>query len=74
MRKALEKYYDKDHRPLVADKSVVRYEDTSWLYHGAWLDEKTGKVKVLLSSRTSSKMRLVHHRHHHKIELEYTLA
>ena len=74
MRKTLDHYYDKEHRPLVVDKSIVRYEDVSWLYHGSWVDPKTGKIKVLLSSRKNGKMRLVHDRHRHKIELEYTMA
>lgn len=29
MRKTLDHYYDKEHRPLVVDKSIVRYEDLS---------------------------------------------
>lgn len=34
MRKPVQAY-DKDHRMLVEDKSIVRYEDALWLYHGA---------------------------------------
>lgn len=66
--------FDKDHRTLVEDISVVRYEDGSWLYHGAWIDDKTGKIKILLSSRRTGKMRLVHDRHRRDIELEYNLS
>ena len=72
MRKPIQAY-DKDHRMLVEDKSIVRYEDALWLYHGAWIDDQTGKVKILLSSRRTGKMRLVHDRHRRRINLEYTV-
>lgn len=65
--------YDKDHRALIEDKSVVRYEDVLWIYHGAWVDNETGKIKILISSRRTGKMRLVHDRHRHEISLEYTI-
>ena len=74
MRKTLDRYYDKEHRPLVVDKSIVRWNDNLYVYHGAWVDQKTGKIKVLVSSRTGGKMHLIHDRHRHKIELEYTMA
>jgi hypothetical protein len=72
MRKPVQAF-DKDHRALVEDKSVVRYEDGLWMYHGAWLDDQTGKVKILISSRRTGKMRLVHDRHRKEISLEFTL-
>lgn len=65
--------YDKDHRALVEDKSVVRYEDALWLYHGAWVDNETGKVKLLISSRKTGKMRLIHDRHRKDVSLEFTV-
>ncbi len=71
MRKPIEAF-DSEHKKLVPEKSVVRYEDALWLYHGAWLEETTNKVKVLLSSRRTGKMRLVHDRHRKEIELEFT--
>ena len=43
------------------------------MYHGAWLDDQSGKVKILLSSRKTGKMRLVHDRHRKEISLEFTL-
>ena len=73
MRKFIKRYYDSEHRALVVDKSIVRYEDVLWVFHGAWADPETGKVKVLLSSRTGSKMRLVHDRDRKNIVLEYTM-
>lgn len=72
MRKPI-KAYDKERRALTEEKSVVRYEDGFWLYHGAWVDSETGKVKILISSRKTGKMRLVHDRHRKEIELEYTV-
>jgi hypothetical protein len=72
MRKPVQAY-DKDHRKLVEDKSVVRYEDALWLYHGAWVDNQSGKIKILLSSRRTGKMRLVHDRHRKHISLEFTV-
>lgn len=74
MRKTLDKYFDCEHRGLTPDKSVVRYDDVLWVYHGAWMDPDTGKIKVLLSSLKNGKMRLVHDRHRKNIELEYTMA
>lgn len=73
MRKQLEKYYDSKNRALVINKSIVRYEDSLWMYHGSWIDPDTGKIKVLLSSFSGGKMRLVHNRHRDQIELEYTM-
>ena len=72
MRKTIERYYDKNHAVLIPDKSFVRWEDNIWLFHGAWLDPDTGKIKVLLSSQRNGKMRLVHDRDRREIELEYT--
>ena len=72
MRKPVQAY-DVDHRALVEEKSVVRYEDGLWVYHGAWMDENTGKVKILLSSRRTGKMKLVHDRHRREITLEFIL-
>lgn len=72
MRKPV-RAYDKDHRALVEDKSVVRYEDALWLYHGAWVDNETGKVKLLISSRKTGKMRLIHDRHRKDVSLEFTV-
>lgn len=72
MRKPVQAY-DKDHRALVEDKSVVRYEDALWIYHGAWVDNETGKIKLLISSRRTGKMRLVHDRHRKDISLEFTV-
>lgn len=72
MRKSVQAY-DKDHRALIEDKSIVRYEDTLWIYHGAWVDNETGKIKILISSRRTGKMRLVHDRHRRNISLEYTM-
>lgn len=74
MRKTLEKYFDSEHRALVQDKSVVRYDDVLWVYHGAWIDPENGKIKVLLSALKNGKMRLVHDRHRKDIELQYTMA
>lgn len=74
MRKTLDKYFDCEHRTLVPDKSVVRYADVMWVYHGAWIDPENGKIKVLLSAFKNGKMRLVHDRHRKDIELEYTMA
>ena len=74
MRTTLDVYYDKNHCSLIKDKSVVRYADRLWVYHGAWMDDKTGKIKVLLSSQRTGKMRLVHDRHRKEIELEYNLV
>lgn len=34
MRKPI-KAYDSRHNALVEEHSIVRYEDTSWLFHGA---------------------------------------
>lgn len=65
--------YDKDHRALVEEKSVVRYEDALWIYHGAWVDNETGKVKLLISSRKTGKMRLIHDRHRKDVSLEFTI-
>ncbi len=65
--------YDKDHRALVEKKSVVRYEDALWIYHGAWVDNETGKVKLLISSRKTGKMRLIHDRHRKDVSLEFTV-
>ena len=65
--------YDKDHRALVEEKSVVRYEDALWIYHGAWVDNETGKVKLLISSRKTGKMRLIHDRHRKDVSLEFTV-
>ena len=73
MRKPIQAY-DRDHRKLVKDRSVVRYCDTLWLYHGAWINTDTGKVKFLISSRRNGKMRLVHDRHRKDVVLEYTLV
>lgn len=72
MRKPVQAY-DKDHRALIEDKSVVRYEDALWIYHGAWVDNETGKVKILISSRRTGKMKLVHDRHRRDISLEFTV-
>lgn len=72
MRKPVQAY-DKDRRALVEDKSVVRYEDVLWIYHGAWVDNETGKIKLLISSRRTGKMRLVHDRHRKDISLEFTV-
>lgn len=72
MRKPVQAY-DKDHRTLIEDKSVVRYEDALWIYHGAWVDNETGKVKILISSRRTGKMKLVHDRHRKEISLEFTI-
>lgn len=72
MRKPVQAY-DKDHRALIEDKSVVRYEDALWIYHGAWVDNETGKVKILISSRRTGKMKLVHDRHRKEITLEFTI-
>ena len=65
--------YDKDHRALVEEKSVVRYEDALWIYHGAWVDNETGKVKLLISSRKTGKIRLIHDRHRKDVSLEFTV-
>lgn len=65
--------YDKDHRALVEEKSVVRYEDALWIYHGAWVDNETGKIKLLISSRRTGKMKLVHDRHRKDVSLEFTV-
>lgn len=70
MRKPVQAY-DKDHRALIEDKSVVRYEDALWIYHGAWVDNETGKIKILISSRKTGKMKLVHDRHRRDISLEF---
>lgn len=72
MRKPIQAY-DKDHRMLIENKSVVRYEDALWIYHGAWVDNETGKVKILISSRRTGKMRLVHDRHRKNVSLEFTV-
>lgn len=72
MRKPVQAY-DKDHRALIEDKSVVRYEDALWIYHGAWVDNETGKIKILISSRKTGKMKLVHDRHRKDISLEFTV-
>lgn len=72
MRKPVQAY-DKDHRALIEDKSVVRYEDGLWIYHGAWVDNETGKIKILISSRKTGKMKLVHDRHRRDISLEFTV-
>ena len=72
MRKPVQAY-DKDHRALIEDKSVVRYEDALWIYHGAWVDNETGKIKILISSRKTGKMKLVHDRHRRGISLEFTV-
>ena len=72
MRKPVQAY-DKDHRALVEDKSVVRYEDVLWIYHGAWVDNETGKIKLLISSRRTGKMKLVHDRHRKDVSLEFTV-
>lgn len=72
MRKQIQAY-DKDHRMLIENKSVVRYEDALWIYHGAWVDNETGKIKILISSRRTGKMRLVHDRHRRNISLEFTV-
>jgi hypothetical protein len=72
MRKPVQAY-DKDHRALIEDKSVVRYEDALWIYHGAWVDNETGKIKILISSRKTGKMKLVHDRHRRDISLEFTV-
>lgn len=72
MRKPV-RAYDKDHRALIEDKSVVRYEDALWIYHGAWVDNETGKIKILISSRKTGKMKLVHDRHRKDISLEFTV-
>lgn len=72
MRKPI-KAYDVNHRALVEDRSIVRYEDVLWIYHGSWIDTKTNKIKTLISSRRTGKMRLVHDRDRHKIELEFTV-
>ena len=72
MRKPVQAY-DKDHRALVEDKSVVRYEDALWIYHGAWVDNETGKIKLLISSRRTGKMKLVHDRHRKDVSLEFTV-
>ena len=72
MRKPVQAY-DKDHRALIEDKSVIRYEDTLWIYHGAWVDNETGKIKILISSRKTGKMKLVHDRHRKDISLEFTV-
>jgi hypothetical protein len=72
MRKPV-KAYDADHRSLVEERSVVRYMDTLWIYHGAWVDNETGKVKLLLSSRRTGKMILVHDKHRHEVHLEFTV-
>ena len=72
MRKPVQAY-DKDHRALIEDKSVVRYEDALWIYHGAWVDNETGKVKILISSRRTGKMKLVHDHHRKEISLEFTI-
>lgn len=72
MRKPI-KAYDVNHRALVEDRSIVRYEDVLWIYHGSWIDTKTNKIKTLISSRRTGKMRLVHDRDRYKIELEFTV-
>jgi len=59
---------------LQENRSVVRYEDALWLYHGAFADPKTGKTKYLLSALRNGKMRLVHDRHRNKVQLAYHLA
>lgn len=72
MRKPV-KAYDSNHRSLIEDRSVVRYEDVLWIYHGAWVDTKTGKIKMLISSRRNGKMRLVHDRDKYRVSLEFTV-
>lgn len=72
MRKPV-KAYDVNHRALVEDRSVVRYEDALWIYHGAWVDNETGKIKILLSSRRTGKMILVHDKYRNQINLEFTV-
>lgn len=72
MRKPI-KAYDSKHNSLVEERSVVRYEDSLWIFHGAWIDTESGKVKFLISSRRTGKMRLVHDRHRNEVTLEYTV-
>lgn len=72
MRKPV-KAYDANHRALIEDRSVVRYDDILWVYHGAWADTRTGKIKMLLSSRRNGKMRLVHDRDRRNVSLEFTV-
>ena len=72
MRKPI-KAYDSIHNSLIEVYSVVRYEDSLWLFHGAWIDTQSGKIKFLISSRRTGKMRLVHDRHRNEVTLEYTV-
>lgn len=68
MRKLL-KYYN----GLVKDKSVVRYDDLLYLFHGAYVHPKTGKIKLVVSNIDNGKMRFIHDRDRKKVYLEYTL-
>ena len=67
------KGYDAEHRSLIEGRSVIRYEDVLWIYHGAWVDNATGKVTMLVSSRRNSKMRLIHNKDRRKVKLEFTV-
>ena len=66
--------YDVDHRLLIEDKSVVRWADNLYMYHGAWIDPKTGYIKLLVSALNGGKMRLIHNKDRKHVHLEYTMA
>lgn len=68
MRKMLNYY-----KGFVANKSVIRYDDILYLFHGAFVSPKSKKIKLVVSNLYNDKMRFIHNKDLNKVFLEYNL-
>lgn len=53
---------DSNGAMLIPEKSIVRYSDIEWLYHGAYYSTTRETTDMLISSLHTDKMVILHDR------------